>query len=180
MDKTIITASVLVAGMGLMAVTSLPSHAQPVGYGYGATWGGPWGGPAMSQPHPGFRPGPFGPPSFDAEELAEMFEDRMDWLEDRLEIRSKQKDEWKDFKRAIINQMEKTNALRKQMRKDKVRDPLEIDQRRIAMATMRLEGLKKIAASRKALFAVLDQDQLDEAERLMGRHGRGRYRPWNW
>jgi len=169
----------VIAGLALTLGAAQVS-AQPFGYG------GPYGGPGG----PG---GPFGPPQgYGYQQQApqpafvdpqEMLEERFDWLQDRLDIRDDQRKAWDAFTEQVLAQIKDRKAAHKQMRRDRPKNPLEMDQHRIAMMSQRLDGMKAVAKARKALYEVLDEDQREEAaDLMMGKRQRG-YRGatgWYW
>ncbi len=153
--------SVILIGVGM-------SQAQPPGF-YGS-YGQPGYGYQPPMPVPGFGPQFGGPPPF-AFDYADMLEDRFDWMEDRLDITDDQKEAFNAFRDKVLSVMDARKEMRKSLRKDRPKDPLEMDQRRIAMLQQRVAAMKEIAAARKDLFAVLTEDQREEATDLMMRHG---------
>jgi len=170
----------VIAGLALTLGAAQVS-AQP--FGYGGPGGGPFGGPG----------GPYGQPQgYGYQQQApqpnfadpqEMLEDRLAWLQDRLAIRDDQTKAWAAFTEQVLAQVKGRKAAHKAMRKDRPKDPLAMDQHRIAMMSQRLAGMKAIAKARKALYEVLDEDQREEAaDLMMGKRQRG-YRGatgWYW
>jgi len=165
----------VITGLALTLGAAVQVSAQPFGYG------GPYGPP---QGYGYQQQAPMPPTFVDPEE---MLAERFEWLEDRLDIRDDQKSAWQAFTDQVLAQVTDRKAAHKAMRKDRPKDPLEMDQHRIAMMSERLAGMKAIAAARKDLYEVLSDDQREEAADLMmdqrGGHRQRGYRGvsgWYW
>jgi hypothetical protein len=153
------TVAIVAASVMTLAMAT-SGAAQPFGYS------NPYGG----QPGYGYQGGPGFAPQPQFVDPGEMLEERFEWMQDRLDIQADQQDAWKAFTGTVLAQMDAHKAMRKSFRKARPKDPLEMDQRRIAMISQRLVGIKGIAKARAALFEVLTEDQREEAADLMMGH----------